>query len=106
MRDMQSEVRAPLIQAPIAWVARRLLASDGSVQAVMVIGSSGKVLAHERALGGTESSSFEEEGFPMLFYASGPGLLFYVRLDKQPMGDEIPNRISAILDSPSFAITR
>jgi len=103
---MQSEVRAPLVQAPIAWVARKLLASDGSVQAVMVLGSDGKVLAYERAIDDDQSDPIEWEDFPLLFYAPGPGILFYVRLAKRPMGDEIPNRISAILDSPSLTITR
>jgi len=106
MKDLQSEARAPLIQAPIAWVARRLLATDASVEAVMIVGREGKVLAHERAIGYDEDDSTEGEGHPLLFYAQDIGLLFYVKLGKHPRDEEIPNRIMAIIRSPSFCITR
>jgi len=87
-------------------MARRLLASDESVQAVMVVRDDGKVLAHERAIGSVEGDSLEGEDHPLLFYASGPGLLFLVRLNRRPIGREIPDRIEAVLRSPSFAISR
>jgi hypothetical protein len=105
MTDMLSEVRAPLVQAPIAWVARSLLASDASVRAVMVLGDDGKILAHERALGEDEFDSLEGQDHPLLFYASGPRLLFFVRLNEEPTGKEISDRIMATIKSPSFSIT-
>jgi hypothetical protein len=101
---MQSEVRAPLVQAPIAWVARRLLASDESVQAVMVMQTNGKVLAHERALD-CEVDFPDGDHYSLLYHAPGPRLLFYVRLGKQPKGTEILDRIEAILDSPSLVLS-
>lgn len=105
MTDMLSEARAPLVQAPIAMVARKLLASDVSVQAVMVIGGDGKVLAHERAIDDDEIDSIEGEDYPLLFYASSPNLLFFVRLSKQPTGGEISDRMMSTIGSPSFAMT-
>ena len=106
MGDLQSEVRAPLVQAPIAWVARRLLATDPSVQVVMVMGGDGKVLAHERALGYDEDKIPIDEGCSLLYYAPSNGLLFYVRTNRQPMSGEIPSRIEAIVGSPTPAVTK
>ena len=103
---MRSEVKAPLIQAPIAWVARRLLACDRSVAAVMILARDGKILAHERALEYEEIDSLGGESYPLLFYARGQGLIFYVSLDEKLTGEEIPNRILATIESPSFAMTR
>jgi len=71
----------------------------------MVMGDDGKVLAHERALGGDEADRFESEDHSLLFYDSGPRLLFLVRLNKQPTGVEISDHIMATISSPSFAIS-
>jgi hypothetical protein len=106
MTDMISEARVPLVQAPIAMVARTLLASDSSVQAVMVMEGDGKVLAHERAIDVDEIDSIEGEDYPLLFYASRPNLLFFVRLKKQPTGGEISNRIMSTISSLSFEMTQ
>jgi len=105
MKDLRS-VRAPLVQAPIAWVARRLLASDESVEAVMVVTYEGKVLAYERAIDSDTSEAVETEDHSLFYYAPNPGLLFYVRLGSRSEGTEIPDRIESILNSPSFSITR
>jgi hypothetical protein len=70
----------------------------------MVVQADGKILAHERALD-CEADFPEGEDYPLFYYAPEPGLLFYVRLGKQPRGTEIPNRIEAILNSPSFALS-
>jgi hypothetical protein len=105
MTDLQSQVKAPIVQAPIAWVARRLLASDLSVQAVMVVGYGGKVLAHEIAQDFDEVDS-SKESHSMLYYAPAPGLLFYVRLSKTPTDQAISYRVEQIINSPTFAITR
>jgi hypothetical protein len=105
MTDLQSQVKAPIVQAPIAWAARRLLASDLSVQAVMVVGHGGKVLAHEIALDYDETDPFKE-GHPMLYYAPTAGLLFYIRLSGRPTDQAIPSRIEQIINSPAFANTQ
>jgi hypothetical protein len=103
---MLSEIRAQTIQEPIAFVARRLLALDVDVQAVMVVGDDGRVLAHERALDDDEFDSFEEEGHPLLFYASGPRLLFYLRVSRQSTVEDISDRVIATISSPTFTMTR
>ena len=100
---MQSEARAPIVQAPIAWVARRLLASDELVKAVMVTGGGGKVLAHERALGYEGDLDLDE--LSLLFYVPMHGLLFYIRkAGKNDAG--INQRINDIIGSPSLALSR
>ena len=106
MVDLQSEVRAPLVQAPIAWVARKLLSSNPSVQAVMIVTEDGKVLAHERALGFDDEDLPLDEGCSLLYFAPRPGLLFYVRTSKEPLEGEISSRIEAIIKSPNPAVTR
>jgi hypothetical protein len=105
MTDLLSEAPAPLVQAPIAWVARGLLATDDSVKAVMVLGDDGKVLAHERALGFEEQETLEDDDHTVLFCASERRVIFFLRLSKQPSRDEY-NRIQATISSPNFAITR
>ena len=99
---MQSEVRAHPVQAPIAVVVRRLFASDRAVQAVMAMSGSGKVLAHEDALerdlvGGEERS--------LIYYASEPGLLFYLRLKDTPAAG-FQRKIESMIGSLSFMISR
>jgi len=106
MADLQSEIRAPLVKAPIAWVARRLLSSDPSVQVVMITSGEGKVLAHERALEYDEASSVTEDESSLIYYAPGPGLLFYVRLAKGIVGREVEARIEEIVGSPFPNVTR
>ncbi|HEY6283478.1 MAG TPA: hypothetical protein VIW22_06095 [Nitrososphaerales archaeon] len=102
---MLSEARAPLVQSPIAMIARRLLASDVSVQAVMVMGNDGRVLVHERAIKDDELDSIGGEDYPLFFYDSKPGLLFFVRLNKQPTSGGISDRIISAISSPSFSMT-
>jgi hypothetical protein len=103
--DMRSEVRAPLVQAPAGWVARRLLASAPCVQAVMVLGDDGKVLAHERAIGCRESEASEMD-HSMIYYARSYSLIFYLRMTGEPVDGELSARIEAIIESPSPVMTR
>ena len=106
MTDLQSEVRAPLVRAPIAWVARRLLSTDASVQAVMVLGPGGKILAHERAVGYDEPLHASGSERSLIYYAPGPGLLFYLHTSSEPVESELFAKIEAIVGSPSPAVTR
>jgi hypothetical protein len=101
--DMRSEVRAPLVQAPTGWVARKLLASAPCVQAVMVLTDDGKVLAHERAIGYEEEAP--EMDHSMIYYARQYGLIFYLRTNGEPEG-ELSAQIEAIIESPSPVVTR
>ena len=103
---MQTGPKAPRVQAPIAWAARRLLATDESVQAVMVVGDDGRVLAHERVLDYYEGDPMKGECHPLLFYVPRAKLLFYVRLSKRPIDERVSWRIQGVIDSPSFVISR
>jgi hypothetical protein len=103
---MQSEIRAQQIQEPVAFVARRILGSDADVQAVMVMGEDGRVLAHERALDDGEFDSHEEEERPLLFYAPGPRLLYFVCLGNKSNVGDISDRIMATISSASLTMTR
>lgn len=105
MVDLRSEVRAPLVRAPAVWVARELLASAPCVQAVMILGDDGKVLAHERAIGYEESEAPWEE-HSLIYHAPRFGLIFYVRTNGKPAGGELSARIEAMVESPTPAITR
>jgi len=102
--NLQSQVKAPLVQAPTSWVARELLASAPSVQAVMVLRDDGKVLAHERAIGYEETGAPEKER-SLIYYSPRFGLIFYLRTDMKPP-EELSARIEAILESPSPPINR
>jgi hypothetical protein len=106
MTDMLSEARAPLIQAPIAWLARELLAVDASVKAVMVVGDKGSGLAHEIATEYDEEETREEDERTITFYASEPKQIFFLRLRKGPSGDDVSDRIQATISSPTLAVTR
>jgi len=105
MKDMQSAVKAPLVQAPIAYLARRLLACDSSVKAVMAVGYHGEVLAHERTISYSEDEATGLEESSLMYYVPTSGVLFYVRLNNQPKGDRLPLRIQAMINSPTSAIT-
>jgi hypothetical protein len=102
MTDMQSEVRAPLIQAPIAWVTRRILASSNTIQAVMAVDDAGKVLAHERA---SDYEDLIDEDFPLLFFAPVPRVLFLLKLSS-PSTEEVEKGVRRILTYPAFGLTR
>jgi len=104
MIDLQSAVKAPLVQAPVAWVARKLLSSDPSVQVVMIMGDDGKILAHERSLEYSEGTSVEGE-YSLTYYAPSLGLLFYVRANGTPVSGKISSRIETIVNSPAPYIT-
>jgi len=103
--DMQSEARAPLVQAPTDWVARKLLASALCVQAVMVLTDDGKVLAHERAIG-YEDSETPELDHSIIYYARHYGLIFYVRTNGELAEGELSARIESIIESPTPVVTR
>jgi len=105
MVDMRSEVKAPLVQAPTGWVARGLLASDPCVQAVMVLGDDGKVLAHERAIGYEEGEPPEKD-HSIIYYARRYGLIFYLRTNGERADRELSARIEEIIGSPSPVVTR
>lgn len=104
--DLQSEVRAPLVQAPVAWVARKLLSSNACVQAVVIMTVNGEILAHERALGFDDESLPIDKGCSLIYYAPRPGLLFYVRTDKEPLKGEVASQVEAIIGSPRPVVTR
>ena len=104
MTDLQSAAKAPLIQAPIAWVARKLLSSDPSVQVVMIMGDDGKILAHERSLEYSEGTSVDGE-YSLTYYAPSLGLLFYVRANGTPVSGKISSRIETIVNSPAPYVT-
>ena len=95
-----------MVQAPIAWVARKLLASDSSVQAVMIMRDDGSLLAHERAIGYDESEPLLGAESSIIYYAPGPGLVLYVRTDRRTAKGELSAQIEAILLSPSPSVTR
>jgi hypothetical protein len=101
---LQSQVKAPLVQAPTSWVARELLASAPSVQAVMVLADGGKLLAHERAIGyaGGEDPDLE---YSLIYYAPRFGLVFYLRTT-EPADGVLLARIEAIMGAPSPEMTR
>jgi hypothetical protein len=103
--DLQSQVKAPLVQAPTSWVARELLASAPSVQAVMVLGDDGKVLAHERAVG-YEGDVAPERERSLTYYSPRFGLIFYIRTNGNPADGDLSGRIEAIIESPAPPITR
>ena len=105
MVDMLSEVRAPLVEAPVGWVARKLLASAPCVQAVMVLTDDGKVLAHERAIGYEEGEAPESD-HSIIYYTRQYGLIFYVRTNRELAEGELSARIEAIIESPSPVVTR
>jgi hypothetical protein len=104
--DLQSEAKAPVVQAPVAWVARRLLASDSSVQTVMVIAENGKVLALESVTDDDQKDPFATEGQQLIYYVPASGLTFCVRLGKEAAGIQVTSRIEAMLRSPSPLLTR
>jgi hypothetical protein len=104
MAKMQSKVRAPLVQAPIAWVTRSILASHHSVQAVMAVDENGRVLAYERAADSDDKESVEGGDYKLLFFVPLPRVLFFLRLNA-PYSRELTDRILRILEFPSFGLT-
>jgi hypothetical protein len=104
--DLQSEAKAPVVKAPVAWVARRLLASDPSVRTVTVIADNGKVLTYESVADDNEGDPFATEGHRLIYYVPASGLTFCVRLGKGQSGTQVPTRIEAMLRSPSPLLTR
>jgi hypothetical protein len=105
MSDLaQSEVRASQLQAPVAVVARSVLGCHDAVQAVMVLGYDGKILAYERALGRNSESPTEE--YPLLCFLSAPGTIFYLRLNTPLTSEEIRDSVEKTIGFPYQALTR
>jgi len=72
---------------------------------VLIMAEDGRVLAHERALGYDDGDPLIGEECSLIYHASGPGLVFYIRTNKDPTSRELPGRIEAILASPSPVVT-
>jgi hypothetical protein len=106
MRDLHSVARASSRQAPVALLARSLLAADHSITAVMVVGKEGRVMAHERAIGYEEGDAGTESGRPVLFYAPERGLVFFVRLSGTEPDARVCDRLVAMIESKNLSITR
>jgi hypothetical protein len=106
MTDLaQSEAQGHHLQAPIAVVARGMLACHHDVQAVMVVNDDGKILAYERAVGGT-NEILEEEEYPLLSFSPRLGMVFFLRLKRLSIGEEVRDRIESIFGLPYLPLTR
>ena len=105
MSDLtQSEARVTQLQAPVAVVARSVLGCHDGVQAVMVLGHDGKLLAYERAIERDNESPAEE--CPLLCFPSAPGTIFFLRLNTPLWGEEIRDSVQKTINSPYQALTK
>jgi hypothetical protein len=103
MEELQA--KAQLALATTSWTARKLIAVDDSVMAVMVVGADGKILAHETAVG-YDKGDRRDEDYPLLFFVPPQGHLFLLRLNKQPVGNEIANRVLSLIGDPQLSLGR
>jgi hypothetical protein len=101
----QSEVGNQILQAPIAYVTRAILASHSSIRAVMAVGSDGGVLAHERALDSGDDNPTNDE-YPFLFQVPQSCMLMLVRTNRPLVGAEIQNNIMRLLRTRCYPITQ
>jgi hypothetical protein len=85
-------------------MARSVLGCHESVEAVMILGEDGRILAYERAIG--PESDFPDEEYPLLSYSSGSGMIFFVRLNAWPRGEEIRDRVERTIGHPYLPLSR
>jgi hypothetical protein len=75
------------------------------VQAVMALDDEGKILAYERAAGRNTDFLAEEE-YPLLSFCPGLGVLFFLRLNRPSVKEEIRERVERMIGHPYLPLTR
>ena len=100
---MQSAVKAPTVLTP-SFLARELLSSGPSIQAVMVMGGDGKVLAHERSVDYGEFV-LPIRGSSSVYLARDCGLIIYLRASGSLDDSDLRERIEAIIRGPFDILT-
>ena len=102
--ETHAETGRSIMNVPVAFVARGILASDSSVQSVMMLDYDGKVVAYERAAEATEYGP--PEGHPLLLTVPDSRLLVYLRFTDSAKRGVLVSLISRILGSPSVPYTQ
>lgn len=102
---MAQELRYERISPKLGeWLAKTVLASDSSIKALMLLDSSGKVLAHRRAVDLEERSP--EGEFPIIVPISEQRLVAFVRLDSSAEAEKLYDHVHSLLSYPTDYISR
>jgi len=102
--DLRSAVKPPPALTPISMVARAILSSGPSVQAVLIIDQDGKALAHERALNYASESDSDDES-AVTYFARDSGIIYYLRTSKGSDALDVRAQVESIIRSPFPLLT-